>query len=179
MVRPEDRLHERTWGWFQSIHISNSYAYEFPSASASLAGGTAIFTVNDATHQVMEKTQDTMGRWTSTKLRGRASTTLRLISAYQCVRNLYGPLSVWNQQRYLLDLKNNSADPIELFDKQLRSFLEQCLAAGEQIILGIDVNEDIRTGSFGRLMKEIGLSEICTHKHGTSAPPTYARICTY
>jgi hypothetical protein len=178
MVRPEDRLHERMWGWFSSIHISNSYAYNFPSASANLAGGTAIFTVNDATHQVTEKTQDNMGRWTSTKLKGRASTSIRLIAAYRCVRNLHGPLSVWNQQRYLLDLENNPADPIELFDRQLLSFIEQCLAAGEQIILGIDANEDIRVGSFSRIMKEIGLTEICTHKHGTLAPPTYARGST-
>jgi hypothetical protein len=82
MVPPGDRLRERTWGWFSAIHIANSYAYEFPVTSGNQAGGTAIFTLNDATHQVVEKTQDSLGRWTSTRIQGKKNQSLRLISAY-------------------------------------------------------------------------------------------------
>jgi hypothetical protein len=45
---------------------------------------------------------------------------------------------VWNQQRYLLDVAGIQDDPLELFDQQLGSFIERCLEAGEQVILGID-----------------------------------------
>jgi hypothetical protein len=82
MVHPHDRLHERTWGWFSALHIANAYAFKFPAPSANLAGGTAVFTINNAIHQVAEKTQDELGRWSSTKLQGRQSTALRVISAY-------------------------------------------------------------------------------------------------
>jgi hypothetical protein len=61
MLHPHERLHERTWGWFPALHIANLYAIEFPASSASLAGGTAVFTLNDVTHQVIEKTQDPLG----------------------------------------------------------------------------------------------------------------------
>jgi hypothetical protein len=62
MVHPYDRLHERTWGWFAAMHIANSYASEFPSSAANQAGGTAVLTLNDVTHQVIEKTQDSLGQ---------------------------------------------------------------------------------------------------------------------
>jgi hypothetical protein len=175
MVQPCDRLRERMWGWFSAIHIANSYAYEFPVTSGNQAGGTAIFTLNDATHQVAEKTQDSLGRWTSTRIQGRKNQSLRLISAYWCVRNLHGPSSVWNQQRYLLDVAGIQDDPLELFDQELGLFIERCLESGEQVILGIDVKEDIRFGKFNAKMKNLGLTEICTHKHGNETPPTYAR----
>jgi hypothetical protein len=175
MVPPSDRLRERTWGWFSAVHIANSYAHEFPATSANQAGGTAIFTLNDTIHQVTEKTQDRLGRWTSTKIQGKQNRSLRLISAYRCVQNFYGPLSVWNQQRYLLDVSGIQDDPLDLFDQQLGLFIEQCLETGEQVILGIDVNEDIRFGKFSAKMKTLGLTEICTHKHGTNTPSTYAR----
>jgi hypothetical protein len=69
----------------------------------------------------------------------------------------------------------NQTDPIVKFDQDLKNFLEECLNAGELIILGIDVNEDVRTGSFSQLMSTLGLVDICTHKHGIQAPSTYAR----
>jgi hypothetical protein len=73
---------------------------------------------------------------------------------------------------------NNSADPIELLDSQLSKFVEQCLSNGEQLVLGIDANEDIRVGPFSQRMMEVGLVEICTYKHGKEGPPTYARGTT-
>jgi hypothetical protein len=41
--------------------------------------------------------------------------------------------------------------------------------------LGIDINEDVRFGAFGKKMKALGLQDICTHRHGFNPPPTYAR----
>jgi hypothetical protein len=67
-------------------------------------------------------------------------------------------------------------DPIDKFDSDLKLFLDECLSAGELIILGIDINEDVHTGSFSKHMASLGLVDICTNKHGaTSAPPTYTR----
>jgi hypothetical protein len=178
MVQPSDRLYERTWGWFPSLHISHAYAAEFPSSSAHQAGGTAIFAIGKAVHYVMEKSSDKWGRWCSTKFRGASEHTFRIISAYRCVRNIHGPLSVWNQLRYLMDLQRISDDPIERFDRDLCQFIQECMAAGEQVILGIDVNEDIRSGSFSKIMRDLGLKDICTHRHGPSNPSTYARGST-
>jgi hypothetical protein len=146
-----------------------------PAPMAHLKGGTAIFTMNESVHQVAAKSGDGMGRWSSTLIRGTQNRAVRIISAYRCVKNTQGPLSVWNQQRYLLDLRRCSMDPINKFDYDIKIFLEKCLNAGELIILGIDANEDVRTGSFSQLMLTLGLINICTTKHGMYAPPTYAR----
>jgi hypothetical protein len=165
MLKPADRLHEQTWGWFSARHISHAYAADFPSASANQAGGSAILSVNSSVHYVMEKSADRWGRWCSTKFRGTNDHTFRVIAAYRCVRNIHGPLSVWNQLRYLMDLQRISDDPIERFDSNLQQFLLSCISAGEQIILGIDVNEDVRHGTLTTKLMSLGLKEICTHRH--------------
>jgi hypothetical protein len=172
---PHDRLRERMWGWFSNLQIAQSYAVQFPAPSASLAGGTAVFTIADSIHLVAGKSGDELGRWSSTKLRGTGNTYLRIIAAYRCVRNIYGPLSVWNQQRYLFDINKWDADPIEKFDADLREFIGKCISDGEQVIVGIDVNEDIRSGKFQKMMNEIGFTEIMTFAHGLDLPPTYSR----
>jgi hypothetical protein len=148
LLPPHDRLHERLWGWFSNLHIAQSYAVQFPAPSASLAGGTAVFTIADSIHLVAEKSCDEFGRWSSTKLRGTGNTHLRIIASYRCFRNIHGPLSVWNQQRYLFDINKWDADPIEKFDADLREFIGKCISDGKQVIVGIDVNEDIWWGKF-------------------------------
>jgi hypothetical protein len=140
-----------------------------------LTGGTAVFTMNEATHQVADKYTDVQGRWAATRLRGKNNIHIRIISAYRCVRNIYGPLSVWNQQRYLLDMQNIPNDPIDEFDRQLINYIKESLESGDHIVLGIDMNDDIRTSAFSKALQQQGLVDICTTKHGNNAPPTYAR----
>jgi hypothetical protein len=96
--------------------------------------------------------------------------------AYRCVRNFHGPLSAWNQQRFILDSDNREEDPIEAFDHDIFVCIKQWIEAGEHIILGIDVNEDIRSGSFARRIRlECGLQEIMIRNFGQNLPHTYAR----
>jgi hypothetical protein len=45
-------------------------------------------------------------------------------------------------------LKKCPDDPLVKFNKDLQLFLQECMAAGEMIVLGIDANEDIRCGEF-------------------------------
>jgi hypothetical protein len=84
-------------------------------------------------------------------------------------------ISVWNQQRYLLDLSTDASDPIEKFDKDLRSFVSTCKQSGEHIVLGIDANSDTRGSTFTQDIKNIGLFNIYQVKFGNNIPPTYAR----
>lgn len=74
-----------------------------------------------------------------------------------------------------MDLQQCADDPIDCFDKDLPEFIKHCQDEGEQIILGIDANEDVRTGVFCCKMKEVGLVDVCINRHGSHAPPTYAR----
>jgi hypothetical protein len=49
---------------------------------------------------------------------------------------------------------------------------------GEQIVMGIDINNDVWHSTLSRLLNQIGIVDICTTKHGTNALPTYARGST-
>jgi hypothetical protein len=123
----------------------------------------------------MEGDPSGMGRWSSVKLQGKEQVSVRFISAYRCVKNVHGPLSVWNQQRFLLDSNNRPDDPLEAFDHDLISNIKKWLAGGEQVMLGIDANEDVRYGTLAqRLRSECGLHEIMTRNLGPNLPNTYA-----
>jgi hypothetical protein len=122
-LHPRDRLQERIWGWFTSLHSTCSYARAFPTQSPAIAGGTALIATNEVVHRVMESMSNPMEHWCSTKFRGKGNHAIRFISAYRCVKNIHGPLSVWSQQHYLLDLENYQRDPIKKFDEDLICFL--------------------------------------------------------
>jgi hypothetical protein len=75
-----------------------------------------------------------------------------------------------------MDSENRTDDPLEAFDNDLIKNIMNWLALGEQVILGIDVNEDVRYGSFAsRLRSECGLQEIMIKNYGCNLPNTYAR----
>jgi hypothetical protein len=117
-----------------------------------------------------------MGRWSSVKLRGKNQRCVWLVTAYRCVKNFHGPLSAWNQQRFILDSCNREEDPIEAFDNDIIFCIKQWIKTGDQIILGIDVKEDIRSGIFARRIRlECGLQEIMIRNFGPSLPNTYAQ----
>jgi len=53
--------------------------------------------------------------------------------------------------------------------------LQEWKEQGDQIILALDVNDNIYHSSFSEAMRQAGLTEACTDRHGASAPPTYNR----
>jgi hypothetical protein len=57
----------------------------------------------------------------------------------------------------------------------LTAALDNWLAAGDQIVLGIDLNENVLSAAFTRALSSRGLLEIIMTKHGSAAPPTYQR----
>lgn len=171
------RLRERIWGWFEKTSISVAYPNKFPAVSPTLAGGTTTLAINDSVNRVSSTDIDPsgLGRWSSILLKGKGHVSIRFVTAYRCVRNTKGPLSVWNQQRYLLDLQNCDEDPILKFDKDLFEALEQWHSQGKQVVLGIDLNEPVRTSAFtSQLRAKFGMMEVLTSKF-QNTPHTYAR----
>jgi hypothetical protein len=87
--------------------------------------------------------QTGMGQWSSTQICGKNHTSIQLVLAYHCVKNTTGPLSAWNRQRFLLDSSSHDTDPLLAFDLDLHNQLQEWMQAGEQIIQGVDWNDDI------------------------------------
>jgi len=103
------RMHERTRGWWEALHLSLGYYQSDPLVqSAFQPGGTAVLSINQAAHRVHSSGSDIsgLGRWSWTRYSGKGEVALRVVSAYRPVYNPTGPLSVYNRQRahfYRLD----------------------------------------------------------------------------
>ena len=53
------------------------------------------------------------------------------------------------------------------------------LQNGDNVILGIDMNEDVRTGKLAKRLKELGLIDLILSTHPTLSPPaTFNRNTT-
>ena len=109
----QDRLYERTFKWWQSLHISQAFNKDFKPLSDFHPGGTALFSRNHAASRAMKSGQDPsgLGRWTWTRYRGHKEITLRVVSAYCPVINKSGPMSVYNQHKTYLDNHDDDRDP--------------------------------------------------------------------
>jgi hypothetical protein len=79
---------------------------------------------------------------------------------------------MWNQQKTIL-LKNEDLCPRLLFILDLEEEVKKWLEAGDQLVIGLDVNDDVRRCLFSLVMSPLGLAEVVTHKHGPAGPETY------
>jgi hypothetical protein len=109
MVKEEDRLYLRTKEWWESTHLRFSHNRTSPPLNVKQWGGTALFSLNQAAHCVVEKGSDNsqLGRWCWTKYRGKNNHLLRIYSAY-CPSPPVGPGSVFSQHRSTLLLRGDS-----------------------------------------------------------------------
>lgn len=173
----EERLPERTRGWWEAMHLNTSYYKDFPVKNKFQPGGVSLWSLNQAAHRVMSADEDPtgLGRWSSTRYRGKLGISVRAVSAYRPVLNKKGVLSVWNQQKSYFDEHKRTGCPRDLFIEDLQKEIKKWKEAGDQIVLMLDVNEDVRTGKFTEKMRSLGLIETVTSQHGINGPPTYEK----
>jgi hypothetical protein len=95
------RLPERTLGWWEAIHISTAHFATFETTESYQFGSISLWSLNYTAHGVKDTDRDStgLGRWAWTRYRGREGVTLRIVTGYRPVLNKTGPLSVWNQHR--------------------------------------------------------------------------------
>ena len=92
-------------------------------------------------HQVMECGKDPqgLGRWAWTRYRGWQGVNICVVVAYRPVLNKSGSLSVWNQQTSIF--KGIKGDWCL---KDLCREVSQWLESSDQLVVGLDVNDDVR-----------------------------------
>jgi hypothetical protein len=84
MLPPRQRLRERTWGWFQKLSMSSSYAFKFPAIVPFQVGGTATMAINDCNTELppwstINQVWDAGPRYSSVGKIKRPSVSSRLI----------------------------------------------------------------------------------------------------
>ena len=171
-----DRLHEQTFGWFEDIHQAYAYNYKDSEAEKRQYGGVVILTRNNAASRVMESGKDDsgLGRWVWVRYRGRNGIVTCIICCYRpCVPSSNGSTgSVYAQHQRHFNDKADDICPREAFTRDLGIEIQSWLDSGDQLILGLDANEDMRRGPVARMLREKGMSDAVMALHGMNAPPT-------
>jgi hypothetical protein len=171
-----NRLEERMMGWFEMLHRSVAYNYQERSATRYQYGGTAIFSINNAASRVMGSGRDStgLGRWAWTRFRGQNGIITRVVCAYRpCApADTDKTLSVYAQQQWYFDEQLDDICPREAFIRDLSEDLDNWIGQGEQVIVALDANEDLRRGPMSMAFQQCNMREVLLTRHGKNAPPT-------
>ena len=62
-----------------------------------------------------------------------------------------------------------------MFTIDLCKEIEKWLESGDQLILGVDANKDVRAGPFSCSLKTLGLVNVISNHHGNEAQAIYNR----
>ena len=78
---------------------------------------------------------------------------------------------MWNQHvRYFSKKGITLPNQRDLFDVNLIALLQIILANGDNVVLGIDMNEDVRTGKLAKQLKKLGLIDLILSTHPLESP---------
>ena len=144
----KDRWYERTRTAFQTAKSEVAHNINEPTITSNVQfGGVAITTVDDASHRVISQGSDPsgLGRWVWMRLEGKSHHHLRIVSAYRPVDST-GPGTVYEQHLRFFATKFRRINPRTAFYEDLFEEITKWKEAGDHLIIGIDANEDVRTG---------------------------------
>ena len=65
-----------------------------------------------------------------------------------------------------------SPDPRVLFDKHLIQEMKIWVEQGDNIILGIDMNGDVRKGELAMQLRRLDMQDLILHQHKSMSPPS-------
>ena len=176
-VATRHKLDERTFGWFEQMSRKVAWNTRSDSNKKQLFGGVAMLSINDAVSKVMrggKRDPTGLGRWIDTPYRGRNGMVMRVVCAYRpCVPSGdRSSQSVYAQHQQYFDGKRDDVCPRKAFIRDLGKEITKWLAAGDQIIICLDANEDMKQGKVAEAFQAKGLREVILEKHGMNAPPT-------
>jgi hypothetical protein len=108
------------------------------------------------------------------RYRGKDNYTLRIICAY-CPNESKGPLTVYSQQKMFFQQNDDDRCPRKAFLEDLCLEIETFKAEGDNIMLMLDGNDDMRRGEIRRAFNNYQVRECILEHHGNKAVNTYRR----
>ena len=174
----KDQWTERTKGVWECSHHTIGHNLNDPGSTEFQPGGCITLSLGPASHRVTSKGMDDakLGRWTWTRYKGTNNISLRVITAYRpCKITNAGPSTVHSQHQRYLDNKDDHRQPREAMLDDLLAEIEKWQTEGDQIILLMDCNEDIRGRRLRQKMLNVGLTEAITSNADRQPAPTHSR----
>ncbi len=176
-ILEEDRLYARTRYWWDSSNIMTANNCTTANREAHQYGGTALFSIGKAAHRIISKGIDptNLGRWVWVRYRGRNNQTLRIFSAYRPNPPGGGPFTVYAQHRQFFNSRDDERCPRAAFLDDLCSTINEAKEEGDNIIVMLDGNDDMRKGAIHQALSQCQLREAVISKHGPNTPFTHRR----
>ena len=82
------------------------------------------------------------------------------------------PLSVDTTSKLFPKKGIQSPDPRVLFDKHLIQEMKTWVEQGDSIIIGIDMNGDVRKGELAMQLRRLDMRDLILHQHESMSPPS-------
>ncbi len=144
-----------------------------PVASCQF-GGAALFSIDKASHRVIEKWEDNskLGRWVWTRYKGKGNQTLRIIIAYR-PNPPGGPFTVYAQHNVFFHSTGTPRCPRKAFLRDLHYDIDTFLDAGDHIILLVDGNSNVKNCDLKTSLDGFSLTKVILDKHRLNGPSTF------
>ena len=176
-VGNNDRWFECIWGKFKtSRSIFAHNVNELSVTKVHQPGGVGAIASEEVTHRVIATGKDPtgLGRWCWIHFQGRNGIRIRTIAVYRPC-NAPGATTTYQQQLRHLRQHRSDHQPREALYEDLYQACSTWIGAGDQLIIGIDANEDIREGQTESFFRTLGMKEAILSKHDSSPPATQNR----
>lgn len=172
-------LHERTRGYWEtgrSRTVCGNNTHQ-QGTHRKQWGGTAQISRDAAALREIGRGRDPsgLGRWVWQLYRGKQNRRLRVVTAYRPCDKRGGPglYTTYRQHRDLFNKKGEGhKEPRRQILMDLAKEVAQWHTDGEQVIVYMDCNEDIRAQTIKQWAELCGLREVITEAHGESEAPS-------
>jgi hypothetical protein len=167
MLGPTSQWTER-FQRLQRNHSVHSYNKHDSSQKRTLFGGTAQIATGILSHRAIQSGADRtgMGRWVWTLFAGKNGVKIRVVSGYRPNPDATDRTgSVYSQQERRLRILQDNRNPRRAFVKDLEVQLDSWITEGNLLLIGIDANDNIRTGDVNAMIRSRGLTDVHAAQH--------------
>ena len=166
--------------WFERVlgKLHDSYSIfahnnqEHESTDKIQYGGVGLVASSEIKHRIIDQGKDPtgLGRWVWIRIQGKEGHTTRIASAYRpCESD--GAGSVFRQHQRVLSATGDHRHPLDAFCDDLSAEIINWKLDGDHLVIGMDANEDVRTGEINTSFRNLGLRDAILDLHAGSSPP--------
>jgi hypothetical protein len=172
-VGVNDQWFERVLGKFKTSRTVLAHnVTELQQSKVLPPGGVGLISADEVTHRITSTGKDPtgLGHWCWTRFQGKNGIKVRTISVYRPCE-APGATTTYQQQLHFLRHHNGEFEPREALYEDLCMESADWIEEGDQLIIGIDANEDVRTGATAEFFKALGMRKAILAKHNQVSPP--------
>jgi len=95
--------------------------------------------------------------WSWSRFRGKGGMALRVVSVYRPCASSGGKRTAWSQHKAYFNDQNDDRDPRKAFMEDLATEIQEWTQEGDQVIVGGDLNEEIRGPAIKEFFASLGI----------------------